>query len=137
MDPEVVRAPALHIAVARLCLMVIVGGAAVWLAKAFVFPWMHTYLAGGADHAEAVHRVRVVMIGAGVFVLALAAYVIRLGIRVLRQGRWPLAGTFVLRDTPVKRGPSVRARGILFVVLGVLLAADAIGFAVVPYLVLK
>lgn len=137
MNPEVIRAPALPVAVAKLGVMMVIGGAVVWLAKAFVFPWMHTYLASGADHAEAVHRAQVVMLVAGVFVLALAAYVTWLGIRVLQQGQWPLAGAFVLRDTAVKRGPWVRARGILLVVLGVMLVADAIGFAVIPHLVLK
>jgi hypothetical protein len=137
MDSEFVRAPPLPIALAKLGLMLAVGTSVVWLFRAFVFPWMHGYLETSATRSEAVHRATMVMLGAGAFIFALAVYVIWLGIRVLQQGQWPLAGSFVLRDTPVKRGRWVRARGIVIVVLGVLLAANAIGLALVPHFVLK
>jgi hypothetical protein len=113
--------------------MVAIGAAIVLLANAYFFPWMSRYLAGGANRAEALYRFKIVMLGAGVFVLGIAAYAGWLGVRVIQQGQWPLPGSFVLRDTPVRRGLWVRVRGITLVVLAALFAIDAIGLAVFPY----
>ncbi|TLY52735.1 MAG: hypothetical protein E6K53_03385 [Gammaproteobacteria bacterium] len=117
----------------KLGVVAIVGGLILLLAKVYFFPWLRGYLDSGANHAEALHRFKLVMLGSGVVVLVLAIYAGQLGLRVLRQGQWPLADSFVVRDTAVKRGRVARARGILFVVLAALLAVDALGLATLPY----
>ena len=137
MNPEVVRAPPPRIVAIKLGIVASVGLLAVLLGKIYFFPWMHSYLDSGSNHAEALQRFKNVMFGAGAFVLVLATYAGWLGFRVLRQGQWPLADAFVVRDTLVKRGRLVRARGILFVVLAVLLAVDALGLAAIPYLMAR
>lgn len=133
MTPEVVRAPPLRIALAKLAAMIVVGAAMVLFAKACLSPWVTGYLGGAANRAEALYRFKIVMLGAGVFVLGIAAYAGWLGIRVMQQGQWPLPGSFVVRDTPVRHGRWVRARGIMLVVPAALLVADAVGLAVFPY----
>lgn len=131
---EVVRAPPLRIALAKLGAMVFVGALVVLLSKQYFFPWMKEYLAVTHDRAEALRRFEIVMLGAATVVLGLAASAGWLGVRVLRQGQWPLAGAFVLRDTPLRRGRWVRVRGIALIVVAVLFAADAIGLALLPWL---
>lgn len=133
MNPELVRAPPPRIVAMRLGVVASVGVLAVLLGKIYFFPWMHSYLDSGANHAEALQRFKNIMLGAGAFVLVLATYAGWLGFRVLRQGQWPLADAFVVRDTLVKRGRLVRARGILFVVLAILLAIDAVALVAIPY----
>src|SRR5258708_29062681 len=105
MNPEVVRAPPPHVVAMKLGVVAIIGTVAVLLGKIYLFPWMHSYLDSGANHAEALHRFKVVMLGAGVFILVLAIYAGWLGLRVLRQGQCPLPGFFVVRDTPGKPRP--------------------------------
>lgn len=133
MNPELVRAPPPRIVAMRLGVVASVAVLAVLLGKLYLFPWMHSYLDSGANHAEALQRFKNVMLGAGAFVLVLATYAGWLGFCVLRQGQWPLADAFVVRDTLVKRGRLVRARGILFVVLAILLAIDAVALVAIPY----
>ena len=135
MDSDIIRAPPIHIALAKLGAMLALGAAIVVLAKAYFFPWMRGYLGDAVTHAEALHRFKIVMLGAGAFAMGLAAYAGWLGVRVIQLGQWPLPGAFVLRDTPVRHGRWVRARGIVLIVLAALLAADAIGLAVLPYFV--
>lgn len=133
MNPEVVRAPPTHVVLARLGLWIAAGALLVVLGKLLLFPWLRSYLESGIDPAEGIRRFKAVMLGFGVAVFLPGVHVCRLGVRVLRQGRWPLAGSFVLRDTPVRRGRAVRARGYLFVLLGVILGLDAVCLALVPY----
>lgn len=137
MDVEVVRAPPRRLVLVRLGAMVAIGAVVVLLGKGYFFPWLREYLAVADDRAEAMYRFKLVMLGAGTVVLAIAAWAGWLGIRVLQQGRWPLEGSFVVRDTPVRRGRRARARGILFVVLAVLFAADAIGLVLAPWLMFR
>jgi hypothetical protein len=133
MNPEIVRAPPTRVVLARLGFWIAAGALLVALGKLFLFPWLRSYLQSGIDPAEGMRRFKAVMFGFGVAVFLPAVHACRLGVRVLRQGQWPLAGSFVLRDTPVRRGRAVCARGYLFIVLGVILGLDAVCLALVPY----
>jgi hypothetical protein len=64
-------------------------------------------------------------------VLAAAAWLWRLGARIVRSNRVPPAGVRVVRDTPVLSGDEARRRGRLLQALAVMLVAIAGLMAVV------
>lgn len=132
-DPEIVRAPPTHVVVMILGAAAIIGVLILLTMKIRFFPWLQHYLESGPSRAEALRRFKFVMLGAGIPPLVSAIYMAWLGIRVLRQDRWPLANSLVWRDTLVMRGHRAHARGLLLIVLAILLAACAIGLAVIPY----
>ena len=49
--------------------------------------------------------------------LAAAAYLVWLAVRVFQTGQWPLPGALVIRDTVVTQGRWAYARALLFLVL--------------------
>lgn len=133
MNQDMLRAPPRRVAVAKLAVMLLAGILAVILINEALIPFMRQYLDASVDRADSVRRLSVVLGIVGLFFFAVAGSICSLGTRVLRQGQWPLPGTFVMRDTPVQRGRWVRARGIGLVILGALLGLSAIVVALIPY----
>jgi hypothetical protein len=88
---------------------------------------LEAWLTGDPDRFVA--RARLVMAGlaAGVALppVLLAAVIWRQGIWVTREGRFPPAGTRLVRDVPVLEGADARRRGQIILVLAALLMAAA------------
>jgi hypothetical protein len=86
-----------------------------------------------ADPAVSSRRLRLVFLGlAGLFLaplLAFAAYIWSLGVKVVRAREFPPPGLRVIRDTPVVRGERAVSRGRLLKVLALAcgIAAVALG----------
>ncbi len=133
MNQDMLRAPPRRVAITKLALMLLAGILAVIFINEVLMPQMRQYLDASVDRADAIHRLSVVLGSVGLLTFASAGYICFLGTRVLRQGQWPLPDTFVLRDTPIQRGRWVRVRGIGLLILGGLLALNAIAVALIPY----
>jgi hypothetical protein len=87
--------------------------------------------------AAFVHTIRwtigVSSIACGGCVLLLAAYAAGLGRRVIRQRRWPLPSSRVLRDMPVRIGDEAVSFGRLLLIAAVALAVAALAFGVLGW----
>jgi hypothetical protein len=73
----------------------------------------------------------VVAVALEVPLLGFAAYLWRLGARIIRTGRFPAPGVAVARDTVVLRGGEARRRGWAAQLLAAILALGAGGLAVI------
>ncbi|GAA0706974.1 hypothetical protein [Dokdonella soli] len=79
------------------------------------------------------HWIGMLLTGSGLCLLVLAGYAARLARRVIAERRWPLAGTRVLRDTPIRRDAAALRLARLLNLVAVALIALAIGVGVVSW----
>jgi len=115
--------------VAAACLAA--GSAVLALSKFWFFPWLKQYFAS-ADSTNVHARLQYFFAGLALFVLAFAGYFGYLGVRAVVAQQWPLPGTFVIRDTPIRTGTPAVARGVALVALSLCAAALAIVAALMP-----
>lgn len=124
-QPTVVRAdPGLR----RLALSIVLGGAlAAVLIIGYGRPWLEAWVTQAVVEGNTAAR-RMLCFGAGVGIVALALAVvlsgvnmIRIGRRVIGQGRFPPEGLRVFRDTRVVEGRIAVVVGRLQALLGALL----------------
>jgi hypothetical protein len=91
----------------RVTIVTLTVAALVALALLFVFNAWLTQLAASLPTAQLIERLRrgigVAVVASGLCLLLLAGYAGRMAVRVKKEGRWPLNGARVLRDTPVRR----------------------------------
>ena len=132
MSSEILRAPPLRVTLVKLALVIASIALLLALTRALLFPWLRAWLVASADAAEALRRFRLVAIAVALPIFAGGIWLVRLAARVSREARWQLAGAFVWRDTPVVRGRGARRRALVLLVLGLLLVADAVAFAMLP-----
>ena len=121
--------PALRrIAVAGWAIIAVLGGVVLW------------YVTRTLDHARAmavydprgafmeVQRVVIPAVIVGVIAgVALSAYCLVTGMRILRAGRFPAPGARVLRATPIRRGAVAQRAGVAMMVIAVTMLALSVG----------
>ena len=127
----ILRAPPLRQRIVKLGILFGIAGVAVVFAEFWFFPWLRTWLSV-ADATELQFRLRIVFAGLALSIFAPAAYMFHVGTRVLKTGQWPLPGSFVLRDTPVKSGRGVRVTGWAMIAWSVLAAGLGIFALMMP-----
>jgi len=76
---------------------------------------------------QAIEQIKTVVIwmaaGNGLISVVVVAFLIRIGARVLHQGRFPPRGMKVLRDTPIRREGKAKLAGIAFFVAALLVVS--------------
>lgn len=130
-SPDVVpaRPRAQIVAVAAILL-----GSAVGLGFVLAFhvlPYVRRYLAGASRFEIANHMQNVLFALAALMLLG-SLIATWHGIRLLRAGRWPLPGAFVMKDTRVRRGDAAKALAVTFILLGATQAGLAVLALVLP-----
>jgi hypothetical protein len=118
----------------RRNLALLIAGMLVFAALFFFFglprltAWVHT-----GNTAAVLHKLGVVCDVLAALLLLTAAWAVGYARRVLRSDQFPPPGTWVLRDTPLRRGAGarMRARGLMVVAAGCTLFA--IYAVVLPY----
>lgn len=101
----------------RVTIIVLALAVLVAFALLYVYQAWLTQKAAGMPTTQLVERLRhdigIAVIGCGLCLLLLAGYAGLMAYRVKKEGRWPLGGARVLRDTPVRRGQSALRIGRL------------------------
>jgi hypothetical protein len=124
--------PKLRVVVASLVLAAIVGGVGV-------LALMREWLEGSRQLPPSAAQSQLLAAldwCTGLLCLSLAAfaaYLWRLGAKVILHAQWPLPRARVFRDTPVLRGQAARRRGRWLQGLAVALVACGIALAVVAW----
>jgi hypothetical protein len=105
MNQEILRADQ---RLRRFSLVVLTLATLLALVLVFAFQRWLAHTADAMPAAQLIAQLRrtigAALTASGVCILLLAGYAARLARRILEQGRWPLAQTRVLRDTPIRRG---------------------------------
>lgn len=130
---EVIRAPARRVIWRKLGLMLGASVLVVVVGKRWFFPWLNHYLDPSLARVEGLRRFKLFMLWWGSSVFAGGLYLGYLGARVLREGQFPLVGTFVVRDTPIRRGLRVRVRGVAMLAFAAVLCVSAVAMALMPW----
>lgn len=131
-DPEtVVRAPPRAAVAKRLGVLFALGVALAVLGTQVVLPGVRSYLFG-ATRLQILERAEHVMFAVAALLAFGAVVSLVHGVRILRAGRWPLRGAFVVRDTVVRRGRGANLRGWTLVLLAVLQLALALWTSLLP-----
>lgn len=98
-------------------------GIAVWAIDRWVFPAYFGYITR-LPKCDSLPWLRATVIGMSLFPLVLAAtWAVPTARKVLREGQWPISGTWVFSRTPIKRGPAVRWRAYALLAWSLLAAA--------------
>lgn len=98
---------------------------------AFGLPWLKRWVnAGNID--DVLRKMAWVFESVGVLLLTAAAYAGSYVRRIFRSGEFPPPGTWVLSDTPVRRGDAARARGWWVVACAVSFVLLAAYVAILP-----
>ena len=112
----------------------VVGAICVYGALAFQ-PAIERWLLEPADVRDQAARLKLFIVAVALAtalpLVGFAAYLWRLGARVLRDERFPPVGLAVIRPTPVLRGRQAYRRGRAIQALGVLLAIAAVAMGVI------
>ena len=131
---DIIRAPPLRARLRWMMFALLAGAALDFASRTWWFPWLRGYLAQ-SHGSEAFRRLAVTMAVFGAATCALAFWLFRRGLRIRRLERMPLPGTFVLRDTPVRRGTAARRAGVLIMACAILIAGAGLGLALIPWFV--
>lgn len=84
---------------------------------AFLLPFVETASSKG-NFAEAMASLKLAWAACLLLGILPALFLIKTGLKTLRLGRFPLPGAWVLRDTPVKRGPAAIRTGRAHIMAG-------------------
>lgn len=84
---------------------------------AFLLPLVEAASSKG-NFAEAMASLKLVWAICLLLSILPALFLIMTGLKTLRLGRFPLPGAWILRDTPVKRGPAAIRAGWAHIVAG-------------------
>jgi hypothetical protein len=109
-------------------------GAIVFVGFGFLWPELETWI--HFDPGQSVARVRIVFLGAGLFLVAplvgFAVWLWRLGTRALAEDRFPPPGVAIIGDAPDHTGDAARWRARLAQALAIFLvvAAATIAFLI-------
>lgn len=124
--------PKLRLVVASLLLAAIVAGVVIF---ALLRQWLEglSHLPGPAAQSHLLAALAWCMALLCAALLAFAAYLWRLGAKVVLHGQLPLPGARLLRDTPELRGRPAQRRGRWLQGLGVAVLACAAAFAVLAW----
>jgi hypothetical protein len=107
--------------------------AVVLTAKIIAFPALREYLAT-KDPAEALARLKLVMLCFGLSLLPIVTYLAWLSSRIIRSRQFPSPGATVWRDTRIERGRKAVLRGWVIAACAMCLTGLAIYAAYLPYL---
>jgi len=135
MNQPVLRAAPLRTRVLVVSAWLAAGSVVLALSELWFFPWLKQYFAS-ANKTNIHERLQYFFAGLAIFILAFAGFIGYLGVRAVVTQRWPLPGTFVVRDTPIRTGTPAVARGVALLALSLCALALAIVAALIPGMLL-
>jgi hypothetical protein len=136
MNEPTLHAPPLKKRIFTVALCVALGAGVLASYQRWFSPWLRHYL-GSADRTNVHERLQNVFGGLAIFILVFSGYLLYVGVRAVSTQQWPLPGTFVLRETPVRTGRPAIIRGFLLIALALFAAALAVFSAIMPGLILR